>query len=220
MQYTEKPSASNCLFRLTCRGRSVLPGAFNSMKAILPPGRSTRRSGTPSRPGLVNFGARPPFVRTACTSFASIVFSRIMTSCVLKTRKVLYTRKCGYCVLVALYSFFFRYIRKVRNTGTRPPVFFGTYGAAAVPINVPSGYASPRNLFRRMSGTVIFIRNTPWEQRHTADRKAGYAPCCPAASSQDGQGWRSARCCPFCGYWHVPCRSTRTKSPCWTPGCA
>ena len=134
MQYTEKPSDSNCLFRLTCRGRSVLPGAFNSMKAILPPGRSTRRSGTPSRPGLVNFGARPPFVRTACTSFASIVFSRIMASCVLKTRKVLYARKCGYCVLVALYSFFFRYIRKVRNTGTRPPVFFGTYGAAAVPM--------------------------------------------------------------------------------------
>lgn len=134
MQYTEKPSASNCLFRLTCRGRSVLPGAFNSMKAILPPGRSTRRSGTPSKPGLVNFGARPPFVRTACTSFASIVFSRIMTSCVLKTRKVLYVRKCGYCVLVALYSFFFRYIRKVRNTGTRPPVYLGTYGAAAVPV--------------------------------------------------------------------------------------
>ena len=134
MQYTEKPSASNCLFCLTYRGRSVLPAAFSSMKAILPPGRSTRRSGTPSRPGLVNFGARPPFVRTACTSFASIVFSRILTSCVLKTRKVLYTRKCGYCVLVDLYSFFFRYIRKVRNTGTRPPVFFGTYGAAAVPM--------------------------------------------------------------------------------------
>lgn len=57
-----------------------------------------------------------------------------MASCVLKTRKVLYVRKCGYCVLVALYSFFFRYIRKVRNTGTRPPVFFGTYGAAAVPM--------------------------------------------------------------------------------------
>ena len=145
MQYTEKPSASNCLFRLTCRGRSVLPGAFNSMKAILPPGRSTRRSGTPSRPGLVNFGARPPFVRTACTSFASIVFSRIMTSCVLKTRKVLYARKCGYCVLVALYSFFFRYIRKVRNTGTRPPVFFGTYRAAAVPMGCSGGGSKVRS---------------------------------------------------------------------------
>ena len=134
MQYTEKPSASNCLFRLTCRGRSVLPGAFSSMKAILPPGRSTSRSGTPSKPGLVNFGARPPFVRTVCTNFVSIVFSRIVTSHVLKTRKALYTRKCVYRVFTALYSFFFRYIRKVRNKGTRLLIFFAAYGAAAVPM--------------------------------------------------------------------------------------
>ena len=134
MQYTEKPSASNCLFRLTCRGRSVLPGAFNSMKAILPPDRRTRRSGTPSKPGLVNFSARPPIERTVCTSFSSIVLSRIMTSCVLKTRKVLYARKCVYRVFTALYSFFFRYIRKVRNKGTRLPIFFAAYGASAVPM--------------------------------------------------------------------------------------
>ena len=81
MQYTKKPSASNCLFRLTCKGRSSLPGAFNSMKASLPPGRSTRRSGTPSSPGLMNFGARPPIYLTALTSFASTVFSLMGTPC-------------------------------------------------------------------------------------------------------------------------------------------
>lgn len=30
-------------------------------------------------------------------------------------------------------------------------------------------------------------------------RRAGCAFCCPVASSPDGQGWRSARCCPSCG---------------------
>ena len=134
MQYTEKPSASNCLFRLTCRGRSVLPGAFSSMKAILPPGRSARRSGTPSQAGLENFSARPPFERTDCTSFASIVFSRMITSHVLKAQKVLYARKYGYCVSITLYFFIFQYIRKVRNKGTGQSIFFDTDGAAAVSV--------------------------------------------------------------------------------------
>lgn len=134
MRYTEKPSASNCLFRLTCRGRSGFPWAFNSMKAILPPGRSTRRSGTPSRPGLTNFGASPPISRTAFTSFDSMVFSRIRISCVLGTPKALYARICVLRVLSVLYSYFFRFIRKVRNTGTREPIFFTTKGAAAVPL--------------------------------------------------------------------------------------
>ena len=74
-QKTLKPRLSNCLFRLTCRGRIVLPGLFSSTNPAQPPGKRTIRSGTPSKPGDTNFSARPPIFFAVFTSFLSIVFS-------------------------------------------------------------------------------------------------------------------------------------------------
>ena len=73
--YTLKPSNSNCLLRRTCKGRKVLPGALTSTNAILPPGKRTMRSGTPSYPGDMNFSAKPPIFFAFFTSFLSIIFS-------------------------------------------------------------------------------------------------------------------------------------------------
>ena len=73
--YTLKPSDSNCLLRRTCKGRNVLPGALTSTNAILPPGKRTMRSGTPSYPGDMNFSAKPPIFFAVFTSFLSIIFS-------------------------------------------------------------------------------------------------------------------------------------------------
>ena len=145
MRYTGKPRASNCRFRLTCKGRSALPGAFSSMKAIFPLGRSTKRSGTPSNPGLINLGARPPMIRTAFTSLASMAFSRLSASFVPGTEKSLYARICVFRVLMTSISYIFRYIRNVRNTGTRKPVFLAAHGASAVPMGCSGQGSSVRS---------------------------------------------------------------------------
>ncbi len=63
---------------LTCWSALIfLPGAFTSTKPHRPPGSSTNRSGIPSKPGLMNFTARPPIFFTALSSCNSISFSSI-----------------------------------------------------------------------------------------------------------------------------------------------
>jgi hypothetical protein len=70
--YALNPRALNisCLTRWSAL--IFLPGAFTSTKPHHPPGSSTNRSGIPSKPGLVNFTARPPIFLTAFTSCFSI----------------------------------------------------------------------------------------------------------------------------------------------------
>src|SRR5699024_9650719 len=53
----------------------VSPGAFNSTKAILPPGKRTKRSGTPFNPGETNLTASPPRFFTSAANFFSTTLS-------------------------------------------------------------------------------------------------------------------------------------------------
>ena len=79
-QKTLNPRPSSCSFRLFCSGLIRFPGALVSTKDTFPSGRSTILSGTPSHPGLTNFGHRPPMLLTASTSFLSMVLSFISGS--------------------------------------------------------------------------------------------------------------------------------------------
>jgi hypothetical protein len=57
------------------QGARFLPMPLTSAKAILPPGRRIRRSGIPSKPGLMNLGRhRPLFLppRRACAPVFSL----------------------------------------------------------------------------------------------------------------------------------------------------
>ena len=133
--YTLKPSDSNCLLRRTCKGRNVLPGALTSTNAILPPGKRTMRSGTPSYPGDMNFSAKPPIALVALVSFDSIILSCMCFSCVPKTQKSLYARIYAFRVPVAISYYYIPYIRKDRNMGTKSLVCFAAAGVSAVPMN-------------------------------------------------------------------------------------
>ena len=157
------------------------------MKAILPPGQEHQSVWHSIKTGAYKLRGKTAF---CADSLHQLCFYRFLTHrdlpCSVKRRQsVLYTRKCVYRVFIALYSFFFRYIRKVRNNRNKTADFlcclWGRRRSHEVfSSNVPSRCAFSRNSFRRMVGTVFFIWNTPWERRHTAVRRAGCAFCCPA----------------------------------------
>lgn len=75
--YTLKPHAFSISCLTSWSALGFLPGAFTSTKPHLPPGSSTKRSGIPSKPGLMNFTALPPIFFTALTSCSSISCSSI-----------------------------------------------------------------------------------------------------------------------------------------------
>src|SRR5574344_1862684 len=61
------------------------------------------RSGIPSKPGDISFGAMPPMSFAACTSFCSICFSLILFSPWTDGRDFLYARKCAWTGYPFLY---------------------------------------------------------------------------------------------------------------------
>jgi hypothetical protein len=57
------------------QGARFLPMPLDLCKGDSAPGRRIRRSGIPSKPGLMNLGQTPPAFFTAKTSLRSSIFS-------------------------------------------------------------------------------------------------------------------------------------------------
>lgn len=143
-QKTRKPSAISCSVRLTCRGRSFLPGAFISTNASRPPGKRTNRSGTPSNPGDMNFGANPPRLFTSVTNFLSTILSRkIPTPFFICCRCLLpmgFTLSCAYTLFLSLLLLIsINHIEIIGNNGNKARFLATTHGFRMLPIPVADG---------------------------------------------------------------------------------
>lgn len=80
--------------------------------------------------------------------------------------------------------------------------------------------AAPGNLFPKFVPERLFIGNTPSEQRRTAARRGGCAPCSPPVSSQPRQDTRQLIAVSATQVGPFLAEALGTRSPGWTHWCA
>ena len=100
------------------------------------------------------------------------------------------------------------------------PVFLAAYGASAVPWVFRLGFQSAELSLGTRSRNLclsVFSLGTPlWNKDVLRPIEGDAHLVLRPVSSPAERGCPSARCCRCGAGWPVPCRSTRTRSPCWT----